>query len=57
MKPEVRFCALLMNQTLEIFREILEIVCEKNAKGNINLVELKYAKYFVNPKIENEVFG
>ena len=36
---------------------MLEIACEKNAKGNINLVELKYAKYFVNPKIENEVFG
>ena len=41
-----------------------EIVCEKNAKANTNLVELKFAKlseqvrkYFVNPKRENEGFG
>ena len=39
------------------------LVCEKNAKANINSVELKVCKaeevrkYFVNLKIENEVSG
>ena len=42
---------------------MLEAVCEKNAKANTNSVKLKFVKaqqvrkYFVNPKIENEVFG
>ena len=37
------------------------LVCKKDAKANINLVEVCKAveviKYFLNPKIENNVFG
>ena len=29
---------------MEILQEMLEIVCEENAKANTNLVELKFAK-------------
>ena len=51
---------LLENEILEMLWEMLEIVCEKNAKafGGANVCkDEQVRKYFINSKIENEVFS